>query len=427
MTFLPLLKKFGKACLSNIELKIGAVVFSIILWLFAVNIGDPLVTTVFRGVPITFLNEEVITNQGKAFLPTQEELTVGVTIVARRSVSENIRSTNITVTADFVSMELNSLVPITVTVPGFEGQIQSATSTPNNVRVVIEDTARSTFPIAVNVIGNPSSGFIVGETTADPASLTVSGPESLVQSIDRAVVTVDASDLSATSLVPGQLTIYARDGSQVNQKMLTMDTPSDQFLVNLDLLQVRNLPINFNEDLVLPQGYHITSISSEPKFVQVAGSREALQGVSSLSIPVSELDFDVESGHSTLTVDVRQFIPEELRLVDDNASSIVVTMEIEEIGQRTIELPVQGIQLSNLAEGLTVSFASQELTLVFEGDAEALENLDLRGAASINMVNRGVGTYDMMVIINEFEGVTLLSEPRVRVTVSLNQSSTNGS
>ena len=50
-----------KMLTNNISLKLLAVLFAIIFWLIVVNIDDPDVTRTFHGIPVTVLDEEVIT------------------------------------------------------------------------------------------------------------------------------------------------------------------------------------------------------------------------------------------------------------------------------------------------------------------------------------------------------------------------------
>ena len=102
--------------LSNLPLKVIALVFAITLWLAVVNIDDPVESTIIRGVPVTVLNGDVVTNQGKVFQILEDTETVTVTVSAKRSLLGRIPSDNVVATADMNDLELGSLVPITATV-----------------------------------------------------------------------------------------------------------------------------------------------------------------------------------------------------------------------------------------------------------------------------------------------------------------------
>ena len=51
----------------NIGLKLAAMLFSVILWLVAINVNDPVETASFSSIPVEFINEEVVTNTGKTY------------------------------------------------------------------------------------------------------------------------------------------------------------------------------------------------------------------------------------------------------------------------------------------------------------------------------------------------------------------------
>ena len=84
----------------NLGLKIMAVVFSILLWLVAVNINDPVERKIFRDVKVETTNTSVLTDENKLYQVLDDTDTVTVTVRASRSVLENLNSSDISATAD---------------------------------------------------------------------------------------------------------------------------------------------------------------------------------------------------------------------------------------------------------------------------------------------------------------------------------------
>ena len=54
-----------KKITNNLDLKILALFFSVILWLIVVNIDDPVKTVTFSGVEVKILNGDELTKKGQ--------------------------------------------------------------------------------------------------------------------------------------------------------------------------------------------------------------------------------------------------------------------------------------------------------------------------------------------------------------------------
>ena len=101
---------------NNLGLKIMAVIFSILLWLVAVNINDPVERKVFRDVRVETRNTNLLTDENKLYKVLDDTDTVTVTVRASRSVLENINVSDITATADFSELSFTNTVPIKLSV-----------------------------------------------------------------------------------------------------------------------------------------------------------------------------------------------------------------------------------------------------------------------------------------------------------------------
>ena len=108
----------------NIGFKIMAFLFAVLLWVIVVNVDDPVVSAVYRDIPITVINDDVVTNKGKVYQIVDDVQKVNVTVYAKRSLISKISGESISATADLSQMDVNTyMVPITATVKGYEANI----------------------------------------------------------------------------------------------------------------------------------------------------------------------------------------------------------------------------------------------------------------------------------------------------------------
>ena len=70
----------------NLDLKILAILFSVILWLVIVNIDDPVKSVQFSDVNVKILNASVLEKQGKVYEIEDGTNLVTVTVIGRRSI-----------------------------------------------------------------------------------------------------------------------------------------------------------------------------------------------------------------------------------------------------------------------------------------------------------------------------------------------------
>lgn len=407
--------------MKNISLKIMAFVFAFVLWIIVVNVDDPVETTTFRNVSVAVQNADVVTGKGNVYQILDDTQTVNVVVSAKRSALSKMTSSSLVASADMTEMQMNSLVPITVTIPGYDEKY-AAKAVPGNLKIKVEAHTRRVFPLTVSASGTPRDGYVVGTMPTNPEKIQLGGAESLVDSIDKVVAKVDVAGLSKTTVLPAELVYYDGNGNPVDQTLLTNNLGSDGVTVTVQMLNTKNVSLNFAVSGTPKAGYVFNGLSSEPKKIQICGTKEALAGFNAIDIPASELDITDITDKLEKTVDILPLLPEGIELVDETANNVIVSIAIEEEGIRTIELPVESIIINNLQEDLQVSFdANADIELQFRGTQEMLDKLDVKKAASINLKEfTKPGTLEVPVNINlgNDTNITLTQNPKVKVTLS---------
>lgn len=406
----------------NLGLKVMALLFASFLWLIVVNVDDPVVSATYTNVPVSVINEQVVTNMGKVYQIVDDTQSVRVTVYAKRSILNKITSKDIVATADLRQMETKTqLVPITATIPEYSGNYQSTEVNPRNLQVEIDAVTKNNFPISISSTGTPRDGYVVGEMTVDPEKIQIGGADSIIGNIQKVEATVNVSGMSKSGVVEADaLILYDGNGNPMDQSKLSFNLGAEGISVYVEILSKKSVNLDFAVSGTPAPGYVYSGWSSVPESVQVCGSKEVLSNLTTIEIPASEIDITGESRRKEVTVDIRPYLPEGVQLVDESASNVVVTVTIEEEGARTIDLPLEAIQVNNLSEKLEIAFESQsDLELQFTGKEEALERLDVRNAASIDLKNYTTpGTYEVEVNIVFASGVTLTKTPTVKVVLT---------
>ncbi len=141
---------------ANLGLKVLAFFSAVFMWLVVVNIDDPVTEKTYTGIPVSVINEEVVTTTNRTYQIVDNTQEVMVTVSANRSVLNKIRSEDIIAVADMKELSLGTQIPIEVSIPRYK--YEKVYTSPVNLQVKIEDEAKNNFPITPSTIGTVQIG-----------------------------------------------------------------------------------------------------------------------------------------------------------------------------------------------------------------------------------------------------------------------------
>ncbi len=405
---------------TNLGLKIMAFIFSAFLWLIVVNLDNPVGSQTFSGIPVTIVNEDIITSAGDVYQVIGED-SVSVVVYANRETRQKLTADDIIATADIAEMDTSTgLVPVTITIPEYIGQYESAEAVPRNLRIQREKSGRKVLPLTAETGGDVGDGYIMGEVTVDPENVTITGAESLLDQIYRAAAKVDIDGISQSEELQAALVLYDVNGNELSQNQLENNLGENGLTVSIEILRQKSVPVVVAGVSGRPaEGYQYTGYTVEPESVQIYGSDEDLEDVEEISIPASAISVSGAEDPVEQAVDITLYLPDGVRLVDTNSSTVNITALVEEEGTRTITLLVSSIRLNNLVNSLQANYEPDaEISLRFSGDQAALETLDISNAVSVDLSGyMRPGTYEIPVYVNVPDGITLTSEAVVTLTL----------
>ena len=403
----------------NLGLKIIAVIFAAFLWLIVVNLDNPVSTQTFSEIPVTIINEDIILSAGDTYQVLGEEK-VSVVVSATRQVRQKLTKEDIVATADIKEMDTSTgLVPIKISIPNYAGKYESAEAAPRNLQIQREKSGKKVLSLTVSTGDSKvRDGYILGDMTVNPDKVTITGPESILDQIDRAVALIDVEGLAKDSEETAKLGLYDISGNPISQTRLGNNLGEGGITVSVEVLKIKSVPISLSVSGTPAEGYKYTGYSSEPETVQIYGEKDVVDKIEEIDVPV--IDVSGASQPIQKSVNISEYLPEGVQLVDEKTANITVTAMVEEEGTRTINFMVSSIQIYNLAEGLQVSYEPDaEIALRFSGDQKALEMLDISNAVSVDMSAYVVpGVYDVHVDGDIPEGITLMKKVTVQLTVA---------
>ena len=407
---------------NNLSLKILAFLIAVCMWLLVVNIDDPVSEETYSGIPVQVVHEEVVTDNNSTYQIVDDTQEVSVTVVAKRSVLDKIKSEDITAVADMRELTLRTQVPIEVKVEGFK--YEKAYATPRNLQVQIDEEEKNNFPITPTTIGTVREGYVIAELNALPQKVTLRGPKKVIDSISKVMAEVDVSGLSESTTLEAKLVLYDVNNNVVDQTLLANNLGKEGVSVSVELFQIKDVPIKLDtSEVSAAEGYKIGDITVEPQKVSITGDESTLSKISEIDVPAEAISASDLTQKYEKTIDISEYLPEGVSLVETNASNVVITIAVEQPGTRSYEVSINSIVVNNLSPDLELNYGSVvDLEIQVRGSNEKLDLFSIAKKVSIDLKNYTVpGIYTVPVTVELPRGCSLVNDVRVEVVLERKQ------
>lgn len=266
----------------NLAAKILCVIMAIVLWLYVMNEQNPPLEASFT-VPL-----EVKNLSGNYTLIDAPE-SVRVKVRGARSVIATLTGKDIAAYIDLKGVgEGRQQVKITAVVPQ---SVELVEVNPDKALLRIDTMTSRKVPVEVRYTGVPPEGATVGKAGAAPDTITVEGPRSSLDSIERAIVEVNISDHSGDFSGNYDVLIINKEGKELEDVTLNparVTVTTQMIVTSKKMVEVKP---NFTGEL--PPGMMIKQLSVNPPRIELQGSKELLDTVDSVTTEPIALGSDV--------------------------------------------------------------------------------------------------------------------------------------
>lgn len=404
-----------KLLTNNIGYKLISVVFAVVLWVVVVNISDPTVTRTISGIPVIRTDESVLTAQGKVYV-VLEGNSATISVKGPRSIVDGLDSDDFVAEAPFSEMTNANAVPIYVShkYSRYEKSVEIIQKTRTMV-LSIEDIDTKYFDIEVNYIGEPASGYSVGTTKLSNTFVKVTAPVSILDQISQARVDVDITKLKGNMESELVIKYYSDNGKKVDLGEYATTSVS-AVKANVIIYQITEVPITASVTGNVAEGYEYIGMELSRDTVAIEG--ENASQIDSIVLPNDLLSIDDAREDITLEIDISKYLPQGIRLHNDDDKMVTVTLNVERYITGSYDLPVENIELRNLAENLEADYTDSSIKLRLVGLRQSHDDLSVNDIVGyVDLSEAQPGTRNYPVTLNLPEGISLGDEARIRITV----------
>ena len=400
----------------NIVVKLLSLFLALLIWLVVVSIDNPVKDQTFTQIPVTVLNGQIFEQEGQAYELSENSQTVAVTVRAERTVLSQLSRDDFTATVDMNNYS-NGRVPINVKANRLSDRIASITPRSSYATVHVEELGTKQFSIDYEISGEPETGYSVGDVVLANNVVRVQGPESVVNTIDRAVVVISAQGMTRDMRTEAPIVFIDHNGDEVDTSALELSRTSVSATV--EIWKDKEVSITYGYTGTPAEGFSATGkVVATINSLLVGGDPEILDELTSISIPASEIDITGATESVIKTIDLAAYLPSKVQVANESEDTVsTITVEIVAMSLLNVEVPAANITISNVPEGFTAVMGDGATTVVtgVRGLPDVLATVNgsmLTGHIDMNEVKAKnnieewtTGLYDADVVFAYPEGV----------------------
>lgn len=305
---------------NNIALLVLSLLLSFGIWFF-INANSQTESNVsISNIPISIELSEDAKDDGLQVFGA-EDITASVEVSGNRITVGSLNASDIQVSA----LSSNSIIApgsynleLTAKKVGVKTNYNFVSNvTPSTINVFVDKFKSKTFTIADDLVYKVEEGYYANSSFSE-TSVTVSGPETEVLSIDQVVVQGTLEGVKdSTKTEEFDLVFLDKDGNVLDLRM--SDTNASSIEVSLTPLPI--LEVELDLDVVNAPKSH-PAVSINPRRIKIAAEQAVLDNIKDNTVTIGTLDFsDLTNKKNELTYDIT--LPNGCKNLSDTTSTTV--------------------------------------------------------------------------------------------------------
>ena len=354
--------------------KLGALLLSFVialgLWMYVRTYVNTDYEQTFYNIPVALEGKTRLSDR-QLMLLSEEEYVVDLKVHGSRQDVSKINSGNIQVVADLSDINEPGEHNLTYSII-YPGDVPtgavSAERDPDRVTLIVARKKTKEIPVQLNLEGDVPANYIKDNAAVelDHSVVEISGPESVVDQIDHAAITIDCEGRTETIYESCRYVLQDKKNTPVDAAWIT--TNVSEVKVYLPVSMVKKIPLKVT--LVDGGGAteDTTTVQIEPKEISVSGSETALNALSELNLGTIDLSQITEDTVMEFEIN----LPEGVNNVS-NLPTAAVSISFPKLATR--EFTVSEFEALNLAPGMTWEPLTKQLIITVRGLKSEIQRL----------------------------------------------------
>jgi len=371
----------------NIGTLLLALILAIAVWVSAVTAADPDETRMLDSQVAV----EIVGQDSGLIITSSIPKGVEVTLRAPSSIWSIIdaQSNPVRATLDLTGLDPGEHnVPIQIQIDTQPVRVLSVS--PAIVNVTLEPLGTRTLPVELILNGELAVGYEASDPILSPASITITGPEALVNRVASLQAYLDIS--GARESVDLSLVVTPVDANGETVTGITVSPNS--VALSLEIRQqggYRDLVVKLVLVGRVENGYRLASITVLPPVVTVYSADTEL--INSLPAYVETIALNLDGLSADFETNIQLNLPPGVSLVGEQ--TVLIQVDITAI-QGSINLFDRPVEITGLRTGLRAQLSPETVDIILSGPLPILNTLSAEDVrVVIDVSGLGAGTYQL--------------------------------
>lgn len=396
-----------------------SVLIALCLWIYVVTVVTPEDSQWIYNIPVTFENEDGLFSDRNLTLTEGRTQTINLKFRGNRQDLQKLSSSNVTITANLSQIEgpgqwqisYDYVLPENVSTNDISVEDRSSST----VTIVVDKLATKEIEVRAKFDGDVAEGYMPDPIELEQESLTISGPQDVVNQVDYAQVVLERTNVNKTVSDTLSYTLMDEEGNPVESQEIHCDV--DKINVMMMVYMVKEVPLTVQ--YISGGGATSENVIEQidPSTVTIKGNAEDLEGLNSLSIA----KVDLSSIQSTFSANYNIVIPDGMTIMSEDTAT--VNIELKGLSEKTFR--VTNLEMANVpeSEDLLATIGTTSLQVKLRGPSEVMDTIsssNIRAVADLSFLGSSTGMFSVpvTVYVDGFTNVGAMGSYSVMVSIS---------
>ena len=312
--FLEKLKKVNAT--SDKQLLVLSIIVAIFMWTYVNTSTNPSANRSFRNIPIIIQNQDKLEEKGYTIVSKDDITSVNVRITGSRDNVLSLKADDIQASINVMDAKVGiNSVNVKVDTPT---GIYLDSIDPAKINLNIQRIIEKKMPVNIVIADKLKDSKIVEVNEQNPEEITIKGPESLVNQVDRIEAHIDDSEYLDGKIHNVGIKVLDKKGQSVEGLNLdNKDVNLSFFVYETKKVKVK---LDFRGDIA--SGYSETSSQVSPDTIVIKGPGQVIRDIDEISTRPLVLSYIRSSKYGEIKLD----LPEGIEVYDGDDT---VTYKIE--------------------------------------------------------------------------------------------------